>query len=143
MYKASGLHITPEFFAFLRTFREFKRLLEELDIADEDQVDLFDTLDVDGGGTIDLEEMVVGISKLRGDARRSDIVGVRLVVRCIQADVHGLRDVADRVLEACSVNARDMRRLERGFRSLSFVAAPLPSIDDEVSPQGGFESSCV
>lgn len=67
-----------------------KAVLEDLDISDEDQVDLFDTLDVDGGGTIDLNEMIVGISKLRGDARRSDIVGVGLVVRSIQVDLKRL-----------------------------------------------------
>lgn len=54
------------------------------------KVDLFDTLDVDGGGTIDLDEMIIGISKLRGDARRSDIVGVGLKVRSIQADLKRL-----------------------------------------------------
>lgn len=84
--EASELQITPELFTFLRTFDELKRLLHALDVTDEDQVDLFDTLDVDGGGMIDLEELIVGISKLRGDARRSDIVGVSLVVRCIQAE---------------------------------------------------------
>lgn len=68
-------------------------MLEDLDVSDEDQVDLFDTLDVDGGGTIDLDEMIVGISKLRGDARRSDIVGVSLVVRSIQSDLKRLSNI--------------------------------------------------
>lgn len=88
--EATALQITPDLFAFLRTFKEFKAVLEDLDISDEDQVDLFDTLDVDGGGTIDLDEMIIGISKLRGDARRSDIVGVGLKVRSIQADLKRL-----------------------------------------------------
>merc|ERR1719422_2778224 len=78
------IRITPDWFNHLRSFKEFQELLCDLDIADEDQLDLFDTLDVDGSGTIDLEELVVGICKLRGDARRSDIVGVGLVVRNIQ-----------------------------------------------------------
>jgi len=93
--EASTLQITPQLFNFLRTFKEFKVMLEELDISDEDQLDLFDTLDVDGGGTIDLEEMIVGLSKLRGDARRSDIVCVGLVVRSIQADLKRLRKTVD------------------------------------------------
>jgi len=129
---AGDLHISPEFFTFLRTFSEFKRLLEDLDIADEDQVDLFDTLDVDGGGTIDLEELVVGISKLRGDARRSDIVGVSLVVRSIQADMQGLKEVAGKVLEVCNKNARDLRRLGSEFRSLSPTSPMSPSAAGEI-----------
>jgi len=141
--EASGLHITPEFFTFLRTFREFKRLLEDLDIADEDQVDLFDTLDVDGGGTIDLEELVVGISKLRGDARRSDIVGVSLVVRSIQADISGLKESLDGVLEACDAMRKDMLKHSRGFPSQSFGSALSPSAHSELCAMHGFESSIV
>merc|ERR1719157_532532 len=78
------VQITPDFFDHLRSFTEFQELLSDLDIADEDQLDLFETLDVDGGGTIDLEELIVGIWKLRGDARRSDIVGVSLMTRSMQ-----------------------------------------------------------
>jgi len=80
----SEIEISLEFFQELRTFREFHVILRSLDVSDEDQLDLFATLDVDANGTVDLEELIVGISKLRGDARRSDIVGVGLIVRSIQ-----------------------------------------------------------
>merc|ERR1712232_484007 len=89
------LNITPDLFETLRSFREFQNILNDLDISDEDQLDLFDTLDVDGGGTIDLEELIVGISKLRGDARRSDIIGVSLIVRNIQSALITLADTAE------------------------------------------------
>jgi len=85
--QVSAIEITPEFFDLLRSFREFQDLLNDLDIADEDQFDLFNTLDVDGSGAIDLEELVVGICKLRGPARRSDIIGVDLVARATQRSV--------------------------------------------------------
>merc|ERR1712083_134016 len=86
--QVSSIELTPEFFDELRTYSEFQEILRDLDIADEDQLDLFDTLDVDGGGTIDLEELITGIAKLRGDARRSDIVGVGLIVRSVQLAVN-------------------------------------------------------
>merc|ERR1712176_1140349 len=70
----------------------FQDLLKDLDIADEDQLDLFETLDVDGGGTIDLEEFVVGLSRLRGDPRRSDIVSVNLIVRSIQMALNKIEE---------------------------------------------------
>merc|ERR1719410_3185517 len=79
-----AIQISPSFFDHLRSFKEFQDLLNDLDVSDEDQLDLFETLDVDGGGTIDLEELIVGICKLRGDARRSDIVGVSLMTRSMQ-----------------------------------------------------------
>merc|ERR1719277_955080 len=84
---AMQVHITPEIFDDLLNQPKFQQILRELDIADEEQLDLFDTLDVDGGGTIDLEELVQGIAKLRGDARRSDIVGVALMVRSLQDSI--------------------------------------------------------
>merc|ERR1712012_901528 len=84
MGELSNIQITPDFFNHLRSFKEFQGLLIDLDVSDEDQLDLFETLDVDGSGTIDLEELIVGICKLRGDARRSDIVGVSLITRSLQ-----------------------------------------------------------
>merc|ERR1712217_814071 len=49
------------------------------------------TLDVDRSGTLDFEELIAGISKMRGDARRSDVVGVILIVRAIQAQLDRLK----------------------------------------------------
>jgi len=67
--------------------KRFREILRELDIADEEQLDLFDTLDVDGNGTLDFEELVGGIAKLRGDARRSDVISVSLMARAMQTDL--------------------------------------------------------
>jgi hypothetical protein len=63
---------------------KFRDILSALDVAEEDQLDLFDTLDVDGGGTLDTVELVSGISMLRGDPRRADIISVGLTVRSLQ-----------------------------------------------------------
>eukprot|EP00927_Polykrikos_kofoidii_P082302 TRINITY_DN8144_c0_g1_i2.p1 TRINITY_DN8144_c0_g1~~TRINITY_DN8144_c0_g1_i2.p1 ORF type:complete len:698 (+),score=99.18 TRINITY_DN8144_c0_g1_i2:164-2095(+) len=76
--------ISAEDFGRLCTVPRFRTLLTELDIAEEDQLDLFDTLDVDVGGTVDKEEMVSGIAKLRGDARRADVISVALALRSLQ-----------------------------------------------------------
>jgi len=101
------LQITPETFKDLCTSTDFRDILRTLDIPDEEQLDLFDTLDIDGGGTLDLEELVQGVHKLRGDARRSDIVGVSLQMRQMQEQMGAfqkdLRDLLcrseDRLLE--------------------------------------------
>jgi len=84
------IQLTPDFFEVVRGMSEFQDILRDLDISDEDQFDLFETLDVDGGGTIDLEELIQGIAKLRGDARRSDIVSVSLMVRSLQSNIEAL-----------------------------------------------------
>lgn len=61
----------------------FCDLLSELDITPENQKDLFDTLDSDRGGSLDILEIIDGISKLRGDARKSDVVSILLSCRHI------------------------------------------------------------
>merc|ERR1712012_859241 len=94
----SEIHITPEFFDHLRTLQNFQNILADLDVSDEDQLDLFETLDVDGGGTIDLEELIVGICKLRGDARRSDIVGVSLIMRSVQMAISKFEEATMEIL---------------------------------------------
>merc|ERR1712012_158493 len=96
----SEIHITPEFFDHLRTLQNFQNILADLDVSDEDQLDLFETLDVDGGGTIDLEELIVGICKLRGDARRSDIVGVSLITRSLQMSMTRFEEKAMTLLQS-------------------------------------------
>mmetsp|Transcript_138487 Transcript_138487/g.359897 ORF Transcript_138487/g.359897 Transcript_138487/m.359897 type:complete len:644 (+) Transcript_138487:55-1986(+) len=101
----SEVSIAPKLFAELRSNRRFCDILHELDIADQDQVDLFDTVDVDGNGFIGLEELVQGIAKLRGDARRSDIVSVSLMVRALQADFAVFQHSVSRQLKSLNRTA--------------------------------------
>merc|ERR1712228_173713 len=75
------------FFGELLQMEFFKDLLRELDISDEDMPDLFDTFDVDTNGNLSILELLKGIRFLRGDPRRSDVVGVNLVVQDLHAMV--------------------------------------------------------
>merc|ERR1712217_545076 len=78
---AREIQITPLLYEQMRQCEEFQSILNSLDISAQDQVDIFETLDVDGSGSIDLDELIIGIPKMRGDARRSDVVGIMLMVR--------------------------------------------------------------
>jgi len=111
---ASEMHITPELFDVLRGHPRFQEILTELDVADEDQLDLFETLDFDGSGSIDLQELILGISKLRGDARRADIVGISLMVRSLQ---HQLFDFEARVGASMEAQDKRLRVIAGGGRS--------------------------
>lgn len=87
---ASTMEITPGLFAKLRATPKVQDIFRELDVADEDQCNLFETLDADGGGTIDVEELCEGIAKLRGDARRSDVIGIMWQIRNLQVAFMGI-----------------------------------------------------
>jgi len=85
MHELAETQITPDLFQELCKNARFSAILEDLDVSEEDRMGLFDTLDVDGGGTIDLHELISGIAKLRGDPRRADIIEVGLILRSVQA----------------------------------------------------------
>merc|ERR1712113_1192003 len=112
----------------LRKYTEFQDILRDLDIADEDQLDLFDTLDVDGGGTIDLEELITGIAKLRGDARRSDIVGVGLIVRSVQLAMTDFQQTAMKLMHS---QQRKLRQMESVLARSSAVRYQVLREDSE------------
>eukprot|EP00927_Polykrikos_kofoidii_P017842 TRINITY_DN18182_c0_g1_i1.p1 TRINITY_DN18182_c0_g1~~TRINITY_DN18182_c0_g1_i1.p1 ORF type:complete len:646 (+),score=92.83 TRINITY_DN18182_c0_g1_i1:149-2086(+) len=75
--------ITRDFFEALTDDPDFGDILLNMDISDENQLDLFETLDVDDNGSIDLGELINGLCKLRGDARRSDVISMSLVLRSL------------------------------------------------------------
>mmetsp|Transcript_20684 Transcript_20684/g.59062 ORF Transcript_20684/g.59062 Transcript_20684/m.59062 type:complete len:606 (-) Transcript_20684:91-1908(-) len=84
MEEVMMVQLSRESFDELVQLERFQQVLHAMDINVAEQLDLFDTLDIDGGGTIDMEELITGIYRLRGDARRSDIVGTYLRVQAIQ-----------------------------------------------------------
>merc|ERR1712025_1089830 len=60
-----------------------KRILNELDIDEVDQQDLFDALDADGNDRLEIEELLQGVMKMRGKARKVDVVATRLMLKTL------------------------------------------------------------
>jgi len=116
---ASKMQITPEDFDELRKHPRFQEVLTDLDVSDEDQVDLFETLDFDGSGSIDLQELILGISKLRGDARRADVVAVSLMMRSMQ---HALLDFEARM--SASLQSQEKRLRTSTKRASDYASEP-------------------
>jgi len=63
---------------------EVKQILENLDIEPQDCLSLADTLDRNQNGQVDVVELVSGLKRLRGPARRSDIIAVDLAVQSME-----------------------------------------------------------
>lgn len=64
--------------------------LKQLDIEPDDHAYLFDILDCDNSGQLFVVEVIDGISRLRGESRRSDIITIDLMIRSIQSQCDSL-----------------------------------------------------
>jgi len=89
--EAIQVSISPEVFREVIKTEEVQHLLDGLDIAPEDRDDLFEILDADGNGELQIGEIIKGIRKLRGDARRSDVIAVTLAVNSVSERVQILQ----------------------------------------------------
>merc|ERR1719329_1841102 len=77
-------------------------------------MNLFDTLDADGSGSLDLPELVSGIMKLRGAADKGDIVASLLSVRHMQKTLGAFES---RVLAGQRTLANSHDRLEENVKT--------------------------
>merc|ERR1712039_751013 len=60
---------------------DFEAMLEEADIETSTKFELFDVLDVDMGGELEIDELIGGLMSLRGPISKSDMMAVRLQVK--------------------------------------------------------------
>lgn len=58
--------------------QDVQHVFDEMDIDNADRCDLFDALDADGNGRIEIDELVGGLIRMSGKARRADTVATRL-----------------------------------------------------------------
>eukprot|EP00929_Paragymnodinium_shiwhaense_P108906 TRINITY_DN75250_c0_g1_i1.p1 TRINITY_DN75250_c0_g1~~TRINITY_DN75250_c0_g1_i1.p1 ORF type:complete len:655 (-),score=123.99 TRINITY_DN75250_c0_g1_i1:36-2000(-) len=103
-----ALHVAVNVHEFNRIAQdpEVQDLLEDLDVPEDDRIGLFDVLDADGGGSLELEELIHGIVKLRGDPRRSDVIHVGLVCRCLQDELRNFKETTEMCLEDISKRSK-------------------------------------
>lgn len=99
--------------------------MDELDLP-PDRVHLFDILDADGSGGLEVRELITGFLKVRGEARKSDAVASLLAVRAVQDMI---RQLEAKVLQSQSALPRDSLQKDRPrLKSLEGIAvAPPPS----------------
>jgi len=90
--QAARVKVTRTVFDECIGMPEVHDILNKLDIAEDDRLDLFDVLDADQSGALTLGEIVEGLKKLRGEPRRSDIVSNGLLVRQLQRQAVKTRD---------------------------------------------------
>lgn len=90
-----GGQISREMFQNVIMDPETWELLEDLEIHVSDRSELFDVLDADGSGCLDVSELISGLLKLRsGGADKSDVVAAILGIRSLHKTFTNFMEVA-------------------------------------------------
>lgn len=93
-----GGQITRELFQLKIEDVQVQNLLDDLDIHVGDRGEIFDVVDTEGIGMVDISDMIAGLLKLRsGGADKSDIVATNLAIRSLRKRFNALME---RVLDA-------------------------------------------
>merc|ERR1711953_537070 len=88
---AQGVTITRDLFLLVVQDQDVQKVMNEMDIP-PDRASLFDVFDADGDGRVDLLELMTGMLRIRGELRRSDVIGSLLGVRSLQTMVTSLTE---------------------------------------------------
>merc|ERR1719478_2113994 len=103
--------ITREVFVDLLGEPEMDALLQFMDIETSNRDELFDVLDADMSGELDLHELVVGLMSLRGPAEKKDIVGSLLCSRVTQQVVKEFQDESVMRIRSMETLLQDVKEL--------------------------------
>lgn len=104
-----NISMTRDMFCNLLSHPKMDQILEQLDVETCNRVELFDVLDADMSGELDLEEIISGLLSLRGPAEKKDAVGALLCARCLMQQQRALRDEVHQQFQACLAGQRHIR----------------------------------
>lgn len=102
-----------------------KQALIDLDINPLDHGRLSDIFDPDNGGTIGVMDIAAGIRRLRGEARRSDVVCIDLMIRHVQSILVTMNDAIARIESVFDAELSPLFKIPRLTRQGSSVSGSL------------------
>eukprot|EP00435_Cladocopium_sp_Y103_P043714 s1710_g12.t1 len=92
-----GIAINKDLFLLVIQDRQVQVLMDDLDLP-PDRANLFEIIDADGSGTLQITELVQGLLKIRGEINKSDAVAALLVSQSVQSLVVNMREELGRSL---------------------------------------------
>lgn len=92
-----GIAINKDLFLLVIQDRQVQVLMDDLDLP-PDRANLFEIIDADGSGTLQITELVQGLLKIRGEINKSDTVAALLVSQSVQSLVVDMREELGRSL---------------------------------------------
>lgn len=131
--RSSGLHnrhemlllSRPVFAAVVESDVEVQACFAQLGIDEADCMDLFDALDADRNGSLELQELVKGLLLMRGMVKKTDIVGTRLGVTALSGKIarleHEISDNQRRIFECLADVLRQITVCHAPSQTLSRI----------------------
>jgi len=107
-FNLDHVSVTRDMFCQLLSHKKLERVLESLDVETCNRVELFDVLDADMSGELDLEEIIAGLLSLRGPSEKKDAVGALLCGRVTQ---QMLKEFRDHVEAQCHLIRQEQQQL--------------------------------
>ena len=101
--------ISRELFLLLLQDPEIRTNLDEIDIP-PDRAHLFDVLDADDRGSLQGDELVLGLLKIRGEAKRSDQVACLLAVKALHELLRNIGKKLDGVYNHLGLETIEAKR---------------------------------
>lgn len=86
-----NIAITKELFLLVIQDRSVQALMDDLELP-RDRANLFEIIDADGSGTLQVVELVQGLLKIRGEVSKSDTVASYLATKSLQETVHFFKE---------------------------------------------------
>ncbi|CAE7206768.1 unnamed protein product [Symbiodinium necroappetens] len=139
LFAQDGTHdmeITKEMFLLIIQDRSVQKLMNELDLP-PDRANMFEIIDADGSGTLQLAELLHGLLKMRGDISKSDAVAAYLATKAVQDMLTEIKE------DLRSVRSEAHRRTYQppepfspgsGVSEGSFPLSPLGPLDSPKEP---------
>ena len=91
--------ITKELFLLIIQDRAVQKLMDDLDLP-PDRANLFEIIDGDGSGTLQITELLQGLLKIRGEINKSDAVATLLATRSVQQMITELKEESHEKLDS-------------------------------------------
>lgn len=94
----TDINISKELFLLVIQDKKIQRLMDELDLP-PDRANLFEVIDADGSGTLEMAELLHGLLKIRGEVNKSDTVASYLATKAVQNMVSELKEETTRTVK--------------------------------------------
>ncbi|CAE7846223.1 Voltage-dependent L-type calcium channel subunit alpha-1S [Symbiodinium microadriaticum] len=125
MYAEDGMHdkiaITKDLFLLIVQDRAVQKLMDDLDLP-HDRANLFEIIDADGSGTLQITELLQGLLKIRGEISKSDTVASLLATKAVFSMLSELKE--EQLLELKSLRAEFARCLASLWTLKQLPVAP-------------------